>query len=294
MAVESTAHGESHPSLNSTGPLGSSPPCAQLSASNASRPPNLPCKPASFRQHRHKVSSEDQTISTAVSVEEKSGLQLSSSDYNLPADAVLPSGPVPLGKKGESPQTRKISFNVSSCPGEGHYSDVFDKIQSDQVHVIGTPTQPSAVLPRSSETKGSSDLCCPKVQTRKNGAVVTDGSRTLPRLGNPSSSPSNGATLDLESGIGERRMSLPQSRLPASAKELVELDPRKKIFRMESQRRRNSPAVGEPTVDGSEYSAVNMADKLKYRTNDGSAKSEGSGAPVHYSPDVCTAQDVIA
>ncbi|KAL5499684.1 hypothetical protein EMCRGX_G011141 [Ephydatia muelleri] len=266
---------------------------------DATTPPDLPCKPAVLKL-KPRAAPEEQEHAGEISGhrKEKAGLQLSASDYNIPADAV-PVGQPHLGKKGESPQARKISFNLSSCPGEGNYTDVFDRIQGDRVQVVGSPLQQPSVVSRPPDPKLSSDAACPAIQTRKNGTVVLDGSRTLPRSSN---TPSGDADLtDPDSDKAERRMSLPQSRLPSS-KELVELDPRKRIFRLESQKRKRAGAAvedrsGSDAAKGSggdaaanasgsaaEYSVVNMVDKLKYRSGENSAKVEGSGAPAHYTP----------
>lgn len=277
-------YNHSHTGMHSMVTLG---PCTPGSSAGVGRPPDLPCKPILFKQRQKAVSEEDRVMGTTGSGDEKTGLQLSSSDYNLPVDAV-PSGHSHLGKKGEFPQTRKISFNISAGPGEGHYTDVFDKVQRDTIQVVGSPPQPATPSQPPSEAKGSSNPSYSVVQTRKNGTVVSEGSRTLPRSAN---APSDDVTLDPGSSKAERRMSLPQSQLPSS-KELVELDPQRRVFRLESQKRKREPAgVGEAnSIDATgeggrvEYSVVNMADKLKYRTNDGSTKTEGSGAPARYVP----------
>ena len=260
-------------------------------SSSSQPPPGLPCKPVAFKQQKTRAVTEEQDNHSRVPRNEV-GLQLSASDYNLPADAIPH-----LGKKGESPQTRKISFNLASCPGEGNYSDVFDKIQSDRIQVVGSPLKPAA-LPRSSpDAKSPLDVGCPVVQTWRNGAVVLEGSRTLPRASNTPSG--DGADLTSSDNV-ERRLSLPQSRQPSS-KELVELDPRKRIFRLESQKRkRPAGGAGEEDRDAAkenggdaamseshavEYSVVNMVEKLNNRSGESSFKPEVSGTPIRCTPD---------
>lgn len=236
-----------------------------------SQPPDLPSKPV-FLQ-RPKAAPEGQACSEDIATDGK--IQLSPSDYNIPADAV-PSGQPHPCKKGGPLQTRKISFKVSSHPEEGNYTDVFDKIQSDQIQVISTSPQSAAVLPRPADSKLPVGSSSSVVQGQKNRTLVkNEGCRTLPRM---SGTPSEDSTAAEASGETERRMSLPQSQLP-TAKEMVELDPRKRIFRLESQKRKQSAGevvrVATNAGDGgddAQYSVVNMADKLKYRSSEDSAK----------------------
>jgi hypothetical protein len=220
------------------------------------------------------------------------GGQSVSDPYASPADAV-PRTPGKVGGAKKSP--KKLSVGTGVLATGDNYTPVFNTLPTGHVQRVSPAQGPGRTTRALSDSSPAAQSPKALVASYENTSPPKDGSEQVGATGG--------------AGIGDRKDRNRQSSR-GHAKEVVELDPNRKKFRMTSDVRKKSdqrsmdcsdqPDGGSQESEGAahvpsrpfsihtedqgklSYALVNMDDKMKYRLETGAIKSEGSGTPQHY------------